>query len=308
MRRIYQGRIGARREGVAGGSRGGREAEEGWRRRGQSKSSGRARSGVVPGPSTIGPVAGVPVRTQKFHVDPQCETRMLDFGQFDFGQFDFGSWPKSNWPKSKLAEVEINWPKSNRWCLLCFFFLSFFFFLLLCFYFSLLFSCSYRSLSSFCFCAVSVFVSKKPELNPKPRTLHPPMDPSAGPPTTGEPPSARTTLRSTTLHRTTLRRTTLPPDRPKFRSFFSLLPPQFSFFFLSLGVLSCNFVGVFEGRNSEMCTFGLSGCRVKPRRPHRTRQPENSKRAPFPICPFHHSDFALHVLIWKTQLCTDASL
>ena len=38
-----------------------------------------------------------------------------------------------------------------------------------------------------------------------------------------------------------------------------------------------------------MCTFGLSGCRVKPRRPHqtgppglvRTRQPENSKRAHF---------------------------
>ena len=48
----------------------------------------------------------------------------------------------ASWPKSKLAEVEINWPNSNRWCLLCFFFLSFFFFLLLClfyFYFSLLF-------------------------------------------------------------------------------------------------------------------------------------------------------------------------
>ena len=25
-----------------------------------------------------------------------------------------------NWPKSKLAEIEINWPKSNRWHLLCF--------------------------------------------------------------------------------------------------------------------------------------------------------------------------------------------
>ena len=80
------------------------------------------------------------------------------------------NWPKSelaeveigrsrNWPKSKLAEVEINWPKSNRRCLLCFFFsLSCFFF---CFvFFSLLFSCSYSSLSSFCFCSVSVFVPK----------------------------------------------------------------------------------------------------------------------------------------------------
>ena len=27
-----------------------------------------------------------------------------------------------------------------------------------------------------------------------------------------------------------------------------------------------NFGGVFEGRGTEMCTFGLSGCRVKPRR------------------------------------------
>ena len=94
------------------------------------------------------------------------QTRMLDFGQFDFGQLaeielaevEIGR--SRNWPKSKLAEVEIGrsrkkWPKSNRWCLLCFFFLSFFFFLLLCFYFCLLFSCSHSSLSSFCFCSVS---------------------------------------------------------------------------------------------------------------------------------------------------------
>ena len=46
--------------------------------------------------------------------------RMLDFGHFDFGQ---------------LADVEIgrsrNWPKSNLWCLLYFFFLLFLF----CFFF-----------------------------------------------------------------------------------------------------------------------------------------------------------------------------
>ena len=40
---------------------------------------------------------------------------------------------------------------------------------------------------------------------------------------------------------------------------------------------------VFEGRDPQLCTFGLSGCRVKPRRLRGrwgfTRQPENSKRA-----------------------------
>ena len=50
--------------------------------------------------------------------------------------------------------------------------------------------------------------------------------------------------------------------------FFSLSPaPIFALFVsLSLGVLSLNFGGVFEGRDPQMCTFGLSGCRVKPRR------------------------------------------
>ena len=44
-----------------------------------------------------------------------------------------------------------------------------------------------------------------------------------------------------------------------FALFFSLLPPQCSFFFLSLGFLSWNFGGVFEGRGLEMCTFGVLG-------------------------------------------------
>ena len=60
------------------------------------------------------------------------------------------------------------------------------------------------------------------------------------------------------------------------RAFFFLLPPQFSFFVL-LGVLSWNFGGAFEGRDPLMCTSGLSGCRVEPRRPQArrgfTRQP-----------------------------------
>ena len=51
---------------------------------------------------------------------------------------------------------------------------------------------------------------------------------------------------------------------PKFRAFF--FPPRHNClsFFSLLGVLSLNFGGVFEGRNPEMCTFGLSGCCVKP--------------------------------------------
>ena len=67
------------------------------------------------------------------------------------------------------------------------------------------------------------------------------------------------------------------PDHPKSLSFF-LSRPYFRSFCLSLGVFSLNFGGVFEGWDPQMCTFGLSGCRVKPRRGF-TRQPKNSKRA-----------------------------
>ena len=52
-----------------------------------------------------------------------------------------------------------------------------------------------------------------------------------------------------------------PLERPKFRSFFLSPRQQFHSFF-SLCVFSLNF-GVFEGRDPKMCTFGLSGCRVK---------------------------------------------
>ena len=55
-----------------------------------------------------------------------------------------------------------------------------------------------------------------------------------------------------------------PQDRPKFRVFFSFLPPQFSFFLPGPSIGS----------------FGLSGCLVKPRRVRGRRSftPENSKR------------------------------
>ena len=67
-----------------------------------------------------------------------------------------------------------------------------------------------------------------------------------------------------------------PWTAQNFALFF--LSRHISFFLPSLGVFSWNFGGVFEDR-----AYRLSGCRVKPRRPHRatvarTRQPKNSKR------------------------------
>ena len=74
----------------------------------------------------------------------------------------------------------------------------------------------------------------------------PARDPRPGPPSAG-PPSA---------------------GPPRISRFFSPLPPPiFALFSLSLGVFSLFFGGVFEGRDPGLCTFGLSGCRVKPRRP-----------------------------------------
>ena len=50
-----------------------------------------------------------------------------------------------------------------------------------------------------------------------------------------------------------------PPDRPKFRAFFALSRTILILFFPLLGVFSLNFGCVFEGRDTQMCTFGLSG-------------------------------------------------
>ena len=53
------------------------------------------------------------------------------------------------------------------------------------------------------------------------------------------------------------------PGPPKISLFFCPLPPQILSFLLSLGVLSLNCGGVFEGRDPQMCTFGvlrLSDC------------------------------------------------
>ena len=49
---------------------------------------------------------------------------------------------------------------------------------------------------------------------------------------------------------------------------FALFSPSRPIFalFVSLGVFSLNFGGFCEDRGPQMCTFGLSGCRVEPRR------------------------------------------
>ena len=76
------------------------------------------------------------------------------------------------------------------------------------------------------------------------------------------------------------------PGPSKISLFFPLSRRKIRSFLPSLGVFSLNFGGVFEGRDPQMCTFGLSGCRVEPRRPHQTGPPglahdsENSKTHP----------------------------
>ena len=50
-----------------------------------------------------------------------------------------------------------------------------------------------------------------------------------------------------------------PPDRLKFRAFFCPVPHNLNSFFPLLGVFSLDFGGVFECRDPQMCTFGLSG-------------------------------------------------
>ena len=52
-----------------------------------------------------------------------------------------------------------------------------------------------------------------------------------------------------------------PPDCPKFRFFFSLSRPIFALFFSLLVV----FWWCLKRHGAQMCTFGLSGCCVKPR-------------------------------------------
>ena len=98
--------------------------------------------------------------------------------------------------------------------------------------------------------------------------------PSAGPPSAGPPSSG-------------------PPSAgpPKISLFFSLSRHSFLFFPPSLvGPFRCNFDGVFEDQDPQMCTFGLFGCRVKPRRPHQTGPPglahDKKKNRELQTCTF----------------------
>ena len=113
-----------------------------------------------------------------------------------------------------------------------------------------------------CVCVVGVFRASLPD--PPPPDLPPPDLPPPDPP----PPDP-------------LRRTA-----QNFALFFPSPATVFILFSLSCWSFSLNFGGVFEDQDPQMCTFGLSGCRVKPRRPHQTGPPglahdsrENSKRA-----------------------------
>ena len=91
-----------------------------------------------------------------------------------------------------------------------------------------------------CVCVVGVFRAPPPD-NPPPDNP-PPDPPSAGPPSAG-PPSA---------------------GRPKISLFFFPSPATvFILFSFSCWSFSLNFGSVFEDRDPQMCTFGLSGCRVK---------------------------------------------
>ena len=88
---------------------------------------------------------------------------------------------------------------------------------------------------------------------------------------------------SSNFHETVLNRWTSPPLDTKFR--WNPLSPQISLFFPLLGVFSLNFGGVFNGRDSEMCTFGSGWGRWD-----FTRQPENSKRAHFRALALRHQN------------------
>ena len=93
--------------------------------------------------------------------------------------------------------------------------------------------------------------------------------PPFGAPPFGAPPFGAPS--QTSLPRTSLRKISL---------FFSPSPATIFILFFPLWVSFRGILVVFEGRDPQMCTFGLSGCRVKPRRPQSrrgfTRQPHNN--------------------------------
>ena len=66
-------------------------------------------------------------------------------------------------------------------------------------------------------------------------------------------------------------------EAQNFALFFPSPATHVRSFYLSLGVFSCFFGGVWKRRGRQMCTFGLSGCGVKPRRLNE-RTPKRERR------------------------------
>ena len=203
----------------------------------------RSRQWVVPvrsNPSPhnlLGRLMSTPEETDLLHTILQ---RMLDFSQFDFGQFDFGQLAEveigrsRNWPKSKLAKVEIgrsqNWPKSNMHFLLS---MVLFLLCVVC--------CCVLLCVGVCWCVLVCVVC----VRWTPSTGHPsPGPPSAGQPSAGQPSAGQPSAGQPSAGQPSAGQPSAGP--PKISLFFSLLPPQFSFFFPSLVGPSLNFVGVFE--------------------------------------------------------------
>ena len=79
------------------------------------------------------------------------------------------------------------------------------------------------------------------------------------------------------LRRTAVRRTALRRTAQNFALFFPL-PPYFRSFWLSLGVFSWNFGGVFEGGDPKMCAFQCPGASNTTKIPREDRQ-RKTKRA-----------------------------
>ena len=149
----------------------------------------------------------------------------------------------ASWPKSNLAEVEIGRSRNQlaevQHMVFVLFLLSLFFFLLFhCLFTFLYFSLVLTHLPLLFVFVLFLFRPQKPELNPKPRTLHPisdgPFRRPDNPPPAGQPSAGRTTLRRPDIPppagqpsagRTTLRPDNPPPDHP---------PPKISLFFFPL--------------------------------------------------------------------------
>ena len=145
----------------------------------------------------------------------------------------------------------------------CLFFVCFSFFPFLSFFLIFSFSTFFFDFCDLFFSLVFFFFSKNVFGFLFLRRTSPPPEPLPGPPSAG-PPSA---------------------GPPKISLFFPLPAHIFALFSLSLSleVFSLNFGGVLKGGETQTCTFGLSACRVKPRRPFPSIAHTHRKKPSLPI-------------------------